>query len=261
MDIFDRFNRRHCYRLESPATGNRQKGPGVPNGKNWFLILAVALIVSIVIVINPVEAKRKGGGHGHGHDRGGGHGHDHGGGPGHGNGHGHDDDKDDKDDDDEEEGDHKARESDGGQCAQVDGVNPCITARPKRDPKPTEIAPGVFQYYGAFGQVIGTAIITRYEDEPAAIVPRETLTSSPEFEPKVVEPEPEKPQPVAIVKKTVLDLKPKKEQLERKRTIQPAEKSGDQILDILILQALERPPQAAPAAVIIQPVESCQCLE
>jgi len=257
VDIFDRFNRRHCYRLESPATGNREKGPGVSIGKNWLLILA--LVVSIVIVINPVEAKKRGGyGHGHGH----GHGHDHSDGPGHGNGHDHDDDN------GHGNGNGKskpARARDGGgECAMVDGVNPCTGAEsaPGTKSAPVEIAPGVFQYYGAFGQVIGTSIITRYEDEIPAIVPRETLTSSPEFEPKVVEPIVAKPQPVAIVKKTVLDLKQKKAPEARKRTILPPEKSGDQILDILILQALERRPQEEPpAAEIIRPVESCQCLE
>jgi len=254
VDIFDRFNCRHCDRLESPATGNRQKGASVHPGKNRLLILPflLALIVSIVIVINPVEAKR------------GGHGHDHSDGPGHGNCHDHDDDGDDDGDDDNGGGtttngngngkSKPSRDRDGGgECASVDGVNPCIMARPKPRPQPVEIAPGVFQYYGAFGQVIGTAIITLADPTsspaPAVIVPRETI---------------QEPEPVAIVKKASHDPKPEKTQVERKRSIQPPEKSADPILDVLILQALERTdpePVPDPELVIVpvQSVPACEC--
>ena len=212
-----------------------------------ILPFLLALIVSIVIVINPVEAKR------------GGHGHDHSDGPGHGNGHDHDDDGDDDGDDDNGGGtttngngngkSKPSRDRDGGgECASVDGVNPCITARPKRDPKPTEIAPGVFQYYGAFGQVIGTAIITLTDPtsspEPELIVPRETI---------------QEPEPVVVLKK--LDPEPAPEIVPevRKRTILPPEKSADPILDVLILQALERPVEPELLVVPVQSVPACEC--
>ena len=59
---------------------------------------------------------------------------------------------------------------------------------------------------------------------------------------------------MAIVKKVSQDHKPEKAQVERKRTILPPEKSADPILDILIIQAIERP--------VIEPVQSvptCDC--
>jgi hypothetical protein len=250
--IYDYFNRRHSDRLESPATGNRQKGASVHNGKARLLILSLALIVSIVIVINavpPAEARKGGHGDKGGHGgRGGDHGHgnhgDHGGddngddngdnGDGNGNGNGNGN------------GGGKSRGGDrggGGECAPVDGINPCFLARPKSRPNPVEIAPGVFDYYGAFGQVIGTAIITLYDP-----------TSSPELPPKIVEPE-----PVAIVKKASQDQKPKKAPEVRKRTILPPEKSADQILDVLIIQALERPVEPEPVIVPVQSVPPCEC--
>ena len=258
--IYDYFNRRHCDRLESPATGNREKGASVHNGKARLLILALALIVSIVIVINavpPAEARK--GGHG---DKGGhgGRGGDH----GHGNhgGHGGDDNGDDNGDDGDNgdngdgngngngNGGGKSRGGDrggGGECASVDGVNPCIMARPKIDRGPTEIAPGVFQYYGAFGQVIGTSTVTRYDDQLELDL--EVVTSSPAPVPVIVE-------PVAIVPRETIQ-----EPEVRKRTILPPEKSADPILDVLIIQALERP-EIEPELVIV-PVQSlppCQCL-
>ena len=234
MDISRSINRWHSDRLESPATGIRQKGASDRPGKARLLILALALIVSIVIVINavpPAEARKGGHGDKGGHGgRGGGHGH------GNHGGHGGDDNGGDNGDNGDNgngngNGGGKSRGGDrggGGECAAVDGVNPCISARPKRDPRPTEIAPGVFQYYGAFGQVIGTTIITL--DDP---------TSS--------------PAPVVVLKKVdpppVVDTFPE----VRKRTILPPEKSADTILDVLIIQALERP---------VEPVQSlppCQC--
>ncbi len=239
MDIYSSIGRRHCARLEPPATGIREKGASVRDGKTRLLILPylLALLVSIVIVITPVEveAKKYGGGYSDDHD---------------------DDDDDDHDDDN---GGHdpdppgptnggggkksRDRDSDGGQCFAIDGVNPCINYTPKRDPRPVEIAPGVFQYYGAFGQVIGTAIVT----------------SSPEFEPIVPRGTFQEPQPVAIVKKAAPDPEQEKAPEVRKRTILPAEKSGDQILDVLIIQALERV-EPEPVQLPAQSVPACECL-
>ena len=211
--------------------------------------------MSIVIVINGVDAKGGKGGHGHGgdHDRGG----------GHSDGHGGDDNGDDNGHDNGDDGNGggngngngggKSRGGErggGGECASVDGVNPCIVARPKIDRGPTEIAPGVFQYYGAFGQVIGTAIITL--DEPQLEL--DLVTSSPDLAPKIIETMIANPQPVAIVKKASQDHKLENATPIRKRTILPPEKSADPILDILIIQAIERP--------VIEPVQSvptCDC--
>ena len=72
MDLYTSIGRRHCDRLESPATGIREKDAGVRDGKTRLLIqFILALFVSIIIVITPVEAKKGG------HDHGGGHGYDH----------------------------------------------------------------------------------------------------------------------------------------------------------------------------------------
>ena len=253
MDIYSSIGRRHSDRLEPPATGNREKGASVRDGKARLLILALALIVSIVIVINavpPAEARKGGHGDKGGHGgRGGGHGH------GNHGGHGGDDNGDDNGDGNGNgngngNGGGKSRGGErggGGECAAVDGVNPCIMARPKRDPRPTEIAPGVFQYYGAFGQVIGTAIITLDDPTsspaPAAIVPRETIQEPP---PVVVLKKPD-PKPAILFVPEV-----------RKRTILPPEKSADPILDSLIIQAIERP-ELELVIVPVQSVPACEC--
>lgn len=184
-----------------------------------FPSLALALIVAIVIVITPADAGKGGHdnkGHESGHDnQGKGLGHDPGNGTNGTNG-----------------GKEKSGDQDGGGDCNI--ISPCRSSRPARGP--VEIEPGVFEYYGVFGQVVGTAVVTEELPDPEP----EVLTSSPELETKVLEPEPAKPQPVAIVKKTVLDLNQKKAQLTQKRTTLQAEKSSDRILDILILQALER---------------------